>query len=173
MKIEYKCIFSRRKTLGLQLKTDGSLVVRAPHGTAKAQIERFVNDHREWIDKHMQKLDRMTRIPLLDTETQTRLRAICQLKAEAWLASWDGPQPTKLFIRNQASRWGSCSSLGNISLNLRCALLPNDLFEYVLVHELCHLIELNHSPAFWQEVERILPNYRELRSQLKKIYFEI
>lgn len=173
MEIEYKCIFSNRKTLGLQIKTDGSLVVRAPHGCTRSQIDHFVNDQREWILKHMKKLDHMTHIPALDDETIGRLRITTYMKAITWLIHWAGVKPKQIYVRNQSSRWGSCSSLGNISLNLRCALLPDDLFEYVLVHELCHLIEMNHSPAFWNEVERILPNYKALRAQLKQIHFTI
>lgn len=73
----------------------------------------------------------------------------------------------KISVRNQSSRWGSCSRKGNLSFNYRIVLLPPELADYIIVHELCHLGEFNHSRKFWNLVERTMPNWRELRKQLK------
>jgi predicted metal-dependent hydrolase len=73
----------------------------------------------------------------------------------------------KVTIKNQSSRWGSCSRKGNINFNYRLALIPPELADYVIVHELCHLGQLNHSRKFWELVERTMPNWRELRARLK------
>lgn len=78
-----------------------------------------------------------------------------------------GRRPLRLSIRGQRSRWGSCSGTGTVTLNWRLLQLPAALFDYVLVHELCHLIQRNHSPAFWHEVARVLPDWRERRRQLR------
>lgn len=75
----------------------------------------------------------------------------------------------KVFIKDQRSRWGSCSSLGNLNFNYRIALLPPELQDYLIVHELCHLGEMNHSRAFWSLVERAIPNYRQLHQELRHI----
>ncbi len=75
--------------------------------------------------------------------------------------------PKRITIRNQRRRWGCCSSKGNLNFNYRLLFIPPELSDYVIVHELCHLKELNHSPAFWREVEKVLPNYRELVIKLR------
>jgi predicted metal-dependent hydrolase len=75
----------------------------------------------------------------------------------------------RITIRNQKTRWGSCSSRGNLNFNYRVVFLPHSLAKYLVVHELCHLIELNHSKAYWKLVEEILPNHKELRKELKKV----
>lgn len=73
----------------------------------------------------------------------------------------------RITIRNQRSRWGSCSAAGNVNLNYKLIFLPEELLDYVVVHELCHLIELNHSPAFWKLVEDVLPQYRVYQCELR------
>jgi predicted metal-dependent hydrolase len=75
----------------------------------------------------------------------------------------------KVFIKNSRSRWGSCSGHGNLNFNYRIVFLPQRLQYYLIVHELCHLAELNHSPAFWALVARAVPGYKEARKALQKI----
>lgn len=75
----------------------------------------------------------------------------------------------RISIKNSTSRWGSCSALGNLNFNYKLALLPPQLADYVVVHELCHLKYFNHSPDFWAEVARMMPHYRALRAELKRI----
>jgi predicted metal-dependent hydrolase len=82
-------------------------------------------------------------------------------------ASLVGRRPQRLSIRGQRTRWGSCSGLGSITLNWRLMQAPAALFDYVLVHELCHLLQRNHSPRFWSEVARVMPDFRERRRCLR------
>jgi len=95
-------------------------------------------------------------------------RALAHQKLEHFAPLY-GVVYKKVFIKNSRSRWGSCSERGNLNFNYRVALLPEALVDYVVVHELCHLIHFNHSPAFWAEVARAVPNWRTLRRELKKI----
>ncbi len=79
----------------------------------------------------------------------------------------------KIFIKNTRSRWGSCSTKGNLNFNYRVVFLPTLLADYIIVHELCHLGEFNHSAKFWSLVARAVPNYRTLRAKLKLIRFKV
>jgi len=80
-----------------------------------------------------------------------------------------GAECERISIRAQRSRWGSCSSKKTLSFNVRLALLPIELVEYVVVHEVCHLREMNHSPAFWKLVETAIPDYRKRRAALQRV----
>ncbi len=75
----------------------------------------------------------------------------------------------RIAIRNQKTRWGSCSKKGNLNFNYKIVLLPSELADYVIVHELCHLGQFNHSPAFWKLVATTIPNYKAIKKQFKKI----
>ena len=87
----------------------------------------------------------------------------------AYFAPLCGVVYKRVAIRNQRRRWGSCSSLGNLNFNYRLVFLPPELCDYVIVHELCHLKQMNHGPLFWAEVEKVLPNYVELEMRLKQL----
>lgn len=94
----------------------------------------------------------------------------CELLDEAvkrWAPSI-GVTPTAIYVRNQRSRWGSCARNGALRFNLRLAMVSNELLDYVVVHELAHLLHANHSPAFWAEVSRAMPDYDKRRAELKR-----
>lgn len=73
----------------------------------------------------------------------------------------------RVSIRNQRSRWGSCSIKGNLNFNYRILMLPQHLADYIIIHELCHLKELNHSPRFWNLVAQVMPDYLEIKKELR------
>ena len=95
-------------------------------------------------------------------------RALIFSKLEYW-APICGVNFKRVAIRNTKRCWGSCSSLGNLNFSYKMLFLPECLADYIIVHELCHLKELNHSPKFWAEVEKIMPHYRELILELRKL----
>ena len=75
----------------------------------------------------------------------------------------------KISIRNQKTRWGSCSKAGNLNFNFKIIFLPSHISDYIVIHELCHLKEMNHSKKFWNLVEKLLPNYLEIKKELRNI----
>lgn len=85
-----------------------------------------------------------------------------------FFANLYGVQVKRVAIRNQRTRWGSCSKLGNLNFNYKIIFLPTDLRNMVIVHEICHLLEFNHSHKFWGHVSMVFPNHRELTKQLRK-----
>lgn len=91
------------------------------------------------------------------------------LSRVAHFAPLCGVEVKRIAIRNQRRRWGSCSSLGNLNFHYRLIFLPTALCDYVVVHELCHLKQLNHGPAFWAEVEKVMPEYKKYEAELRAI----
>ena len=173
-KIPYKLIRSKRKTLGLELRPEG-LIVRAPFRATNGQIEYFVEQHRQWIQQHQEKLERQKQqAEELPDLTETELKELTE-RARRYIpervryyAPKVGVDYGFITIRCQKSRWGSCSSKGNLSFNCLLMLAPPEVIDSVVVHELCHRKEMNHSPAFYAQVLRVFPEYRTWRRWLKE-----
>ena len=159
-KIPYKLIRSKRKTLGLELRPEG-LIVRAPFRATNGQIEYFVEQHRQWIRQHQEKLERQKR-------QAAELPSLTETERVRYYAPKVGVDYGSITIRCQKSRWGSCSSKGNLSFNCLLMLAPPEVIDSVVVHELCHRKEMNHSPAFYAQVLRVFPEYRTWRRWLKE-----
>lgn len=169
--MDYKVIYSGRRTVALTIK-DGELIVRAPYGTTKSRIEEIVNSHLEWVNKNLEKwrirnekYDRLTD----DDIKKLRLKAksIIPLKVRKY-AEIMGIKYGRITISGAKTRFGSCSSKGNLSFSYRLMLYPDEAVDYVVVHELAHIIEMNHSGAFYKIVESVLPDYKERQKLLKK-----
>ncbi len=168
-KLEYTLIRSPRKTISIQLSPEGSLVVRAPNRMPKRDIDRFVESKRGWIEGHLRKLPE-TQPKLTEAELRELARRAKEVLPEIvdYFAPLVGVDFGRITIRAQRTRWGSCSAQGNLNFNCLLMLTPDDVKAYVVVHELCHRKEMNHSARFWAEVERVLPGYRESRRWLKE-----
>lgn len=168
--LEYHLIRSSRKTVSLQLMPDGSLTVRAPLRMPESEIRKFVESKAGWIESHRAKLTAQPAQPHLTNEELHALadQALKDIPARvARFAPQVGVCYGRITIRNQRSRWGSCSSQGNLNFNCLLMLCPPEVIDYVVVHELCHRKEMNHSPRFWAEVERVLPDYKQRQQWLK------
>ena len=167
----YELIRSNRKTIALQIKGDGRIIVRAPLRMAARDIQRFVDSKAAWIEKHLGIQQR--RKPVEADFTLEQLQQLADAAKSdlpqrvARFAALVGVTYGRITIRAQKSRWGSCSSKGNLNFNCLLMLCPEEVREYVVVHELCHRKELNHSPRFWAEVEKVLPGYKVQRKWLK------
>ena len=164
----YDIIRSRRRTMAAQIK-DGQLIVRAPLFATDAEIHNFVQKHRRWAEKHLAEAQALDAIEPL---TMDELRDLAQqAKAAipqrvAYYASLIGVDYGRITIRAQHSRWGSCSAKGNLNFNCLLMLTPPEVIDSVVVHELCHRKEMNHSPKFYAEVLRVCPDYQKWHNWL-------
>ena len=146
------------------------MIVRAPSRMPAAEIQKFVESKRPWIEKHLQKAAAQPELPPLSTADIHALadQALSLIPQRvAHFAPIVGVTYHGITIRNQRSRWGSCSSKGNLNFNCLLMLCPPEVLDYVVVHELCHRKEMNHSPKFWAEVARVLPDYKTHQKWLK------
>ena len=170
-------IRSNRKTVAIQVNSDLSVTVRAPRSVSEKDIEEILKKKEAWISKHIEKIkETKERFEAEPTEKLTREKVIA-LADEAlkviperveYFAKVIGVTYGKITVRNQKTRWGSCSSKGNLNFNCLLMLAPPVVLDYVVVHELCHRKQMYHSKAFWFEVEKVLPNYKEVRKWLKE-----
>ena len=165
----YEVVYSARRTISLCIKGE-KVIVRAPYGISNKKIYRLVEKHNAWIEKHIaeQSVRAKQNEALEAREGELRLlaREILPQKTEMY-ARQMGVSYGKITITGAKGRFGSCSSKGNISYSFRLMGYPEEAIDYVVVHELAHLFEMNHSPAFYRHVERILPDYKERRLLLK------
>lgn len=166
-------IRSDRKTLSLQVKPDGTLVVRAPRRLPQKEIDRFLEEKSEWIERTLEKVaadnaaGEEAPLSLADIRALAdRALTVIPPRVKAFAAQM-GVTYGRVTIRNQTGRWGSCSGEGNLNFNCLLMLAPLEVVDYVIVHELAHRKQMNHSAAFWEEVETVLPDYREQKKWLK------
>lgn len=218
--MEYTLIRSRRKTLGLEIGEEGTLIVRAPQNLKESDIQKMLRQKHDWIIKKQKAMkERSIQKPAFDfrhgecffvwgeqkpldivlNPKRNQMEAILKedrIKIrtpveephpirnlmEAWYRSMTREfiegcvahyQPVfskkvnRITIKDQKSRWGSCSSKNNLNFNWRLSMAPKEVVEYVVVHEMCHLVHMNHSKAFWELVEKFIPNYKDMRKWLK------
>lgn len=209
--IEYTLIRTDRKTTAIRVLTDGSVEVRAPRRLSVQEIERFLNDKKDWIEKHrrimqeryplhletrkiLYKGNWKTILPLKenrilfdgeffyapehwsDGELKAAVEDILKKLARSELipltrqiALHVGVQPQRITVTGAKTKWGSCSDGKNINLSWRLLTAPVDVIEYVIIHELCHMQEMNHSRRFWALVEQHVPEWRGKREKLSQV----
>lgn len=169
-------IHSNRKTIALQVNPDLTVTVRAPRRMSDREIRLFVQEKEPWIRKHIEQLrqrkeqyDSRGLEPLTYAELHELAdKALAVIPGRvAYFAGRMGVTYGRITIRNQKTRWGSCSSKGNLNFNCLLMLAPPEVIDYVVVHELCHRKEMNHSKAFWEEVADVMPDYEKARQWLK------
>jgi hypothetical protein len=150
------------------------LVVR-PRATS-ADIDEAIDFYKPWLERQLAKSVEprlgLERLRLTEKQGRREARARISLIAQSEAAAL-GVTYSRLTVRDQVSRWGSCSSKGGLNFNWRLVLAPHDVLDYVVVHEICHLVELNHSAKFWKLVERRRPNYRDSKRWLDEHGWEI
>lgn len=169
---KYELIYSSRKTLAIQITPDGSVKVRAPKRCPKSTIECFLNEKESWILKHVNKAMQNPPVMknLLSVQERNRYIKIARdifTQKTAYYASILNVTYGRITIREQKTRWGSCSSEGNLNFNWRLIFAPEEVLDYIVVHELAHRREMNHSQAFYAIVKSILPDYKKSQKWLR------
>ncbi len=159
MEKNYTLIRSERKTIAVQITRDGQIIVRAPLRMAQRDIDRFVASKSDWIEKHTQRMAQRVEPEIIPFSASEIAELVRQAKVDiprrvAYHAERMGITYGRVSIRKQVSRWGSCSSKGNLNFNCLLMLCPEEVRDYVVVHELCHRRHMNHGDAFWAEVTR-------------------
>lgn len=177
--IEVEIIRSKRRSMAIQIRTDGSVVVRVPMHASDRAIKRFVSAHARWIadnrgemfERRKKLADNPYDIPAWESLSAADKKIAKQKIMEHvdYYARRMEIDYGSISMRNQNSRWGSCSSKGNLNFNYRLAYLPEELLDYVVVHELAHRRHMDHSAAFWEEVETYYPAYKKCRQMLNDI----
>lgn len=173
--LNIRVIRSDRRTIALQITPEGEVLLRAPRRCSQEQLDRFVAEKRPWLEKHLSQVrQRQQAAREAGKLSMEELRALADQavqvipKRVAHYAPQVGVSYGRITIRNQRTRWGSCSGKGNLNFNCLLMLAPPQVLDYVVVHELCHRKEMNHSPRFWALVEQVLPDWRERRRWLKE-----
>ena len=157
----------RARRYVMRVRPDGDLRVTIPRGGSKAEALRFAERHMAWAERQRARVLEGRR-PAAEV-TALRAQAAAELPPQLLaLAARHGLTVARVTIRNQRSRWGSCSSRGHITLNFRLMLMPPEVREYILIHELMHLKQANHSIRFWRLVEAACPGFRDAERWLKK-----
>ena len=166
-------VFVRRKGARhyiLRVRSDGTVRVTVPWRGSRAEAAAFLHARREWVAREMGRLEAARAGAALSAgvEAAMRRQAARELPERlAELARLHGFAVKAVSVRNQRTRWGSCSPAGRISLNWRLVQVPPSVRDYVLLHELTHLRHLNHSARFWRELARLCPGHAEARRWLR------
>lgn len=172
-------IRSDRRSFAIEIGRDKKIKVRAPRRASKAQIEELLKEKQDWILRTLDKIDKRNAVEKSEENQIAKLEPeeVKRLKKEArnhlaslteYWAEKIGVSYGRISIRGQKTRWGSCSSKGSLNYNYLLMLCPDDVIEYVVIHELCHRIYMNHSKRFWEKIEEFCPNYRQARKWLKQ-----
>ena len=170
---------SSRKSIGLEVRTAGEVIVRIPNRLSDKRLKEFIESHKTWIFqkialiKQKKESKKELRVPAWDTLSDMEREKIKEKISHRiqYYSKKMQVEYQRVTIRNQKTRWGSCSSKGNLNFNYRLFYLPEELLDYVMVHELAHRRHMNHSPQFWQEVETYCPDYEICRKKLGEYRF--
>lgn len=174
MKNNMNVIRSNRKSISIEIRQDATILVRAPYQMQNAEINRFIKEKENWIIKHLKKAeDRQREMRDIQKLSVHEIQKLTDLALKIipvkvkYFAGVMNVNYGRITIRNQKTRWGSCSAKRNLNFNCLLMLAPDEVVDYVVVHELCHLIEMNHSKKFWAQVEQVMPDYKKHKQWLK------
>lgn len=172
---DFQLIRSNRKHISISIKINGDLILRSPLRTSEEELRKFAEAHMEWVDTHLASMQKRMDaageiIPYTQAEIDAMFQKALKLIPErvAFYAPLIGVTYGRITIRNQKTKWGSCSGKGNLNFNCLLAEMPLEVLDSVVVHELCHRKEMNHSKAFYHEVYKVFPEYDKWSAWLKE-----
>lgn len=169
---KYEIRRSKRKTLSLLIDKDSKVIVKASRKIPLSEIDRFVCAHNEWIEEHIAIVKRRFITKELTIEEEKKIfefaNYIIPKKVESF-SDITGLIPTGVKITKAKTRFGSCSAKNSLCFSLRLAMYPDEVIDYVVVHELCHIRFRNHGKEFYRSVEAYIPNYKECQKILKQL----
>ena len=167
---EFEIVRSSRKTVCLQVTREAKVVVRAPRRMKKEDIDKFVLKHTEWIKEHLERRIEKNEREKVDDEKEAQLRALAKAvippKVEAF-ARIMNVFPSSVKITGAKTRFGSCSGKNGLCFSWRVMLYPEKAIDYVVIHELAHILHHNHSERFWNTVKKYMPDYKEAEKILR------
>ncbi|MCR5508630.1 MAG: M48 family metallopeptidase [Lachnospiraceae bacterium] len=171
---DYTLIRSRRRSISAEIGRDAKLVVRCPMRMPRYEIERFLKEKESWIDRHLRDArENMEKAAGLEPVSASELAGLKNRAKDViiakviYYAGILGVTYGRVTIRHQKTIWGSCSRKGNLNFNCMLIKAPDRVIDYVVVHELCHRKEMNHSRRFWSLVESVIPDHKECRKWLR------
>lgn len=168
-------VMSSRRTLALVLYSDGRLEIRSPRRTTETRIIAFLQAKTDWIRKKRSETASAINVSRehLEPKDDVAFRSLVSSLVTRYsgTSALAGIQPERLSFKSQRSRWGSCSAKGCLSFNYACARLPLELIEYIVAHEMCHLVRMDHSPAFRALLRSVLPEADHRRKMLMRYRF--
>ncbi len=174
MSYNEKIIRSNRKTIAIEINGKG-VIVRAPLKMHDDEITAFLEKKKSWIEKHLKKVQEHHEfLKNVEPYSMEEIHALADKALQVIpekvkrYASIIGVDYGRITIRNQRSRWGSCSSAGNLNFNCLLMELPDEVIDSVVVHELCHRKHMNHSQQFYGEIEKVFPQYKQCQKWLKE-----
>lgn len=171
MDMTYELRRSRRRSVAVEVRPDGTLLVRAPRWLSRQEIDRVVDSHSGWIARKQAELaSHRARYPEPDAVREAELRRLAAERLPPLTAVWSGRmgvKPTGLRVTSARTRYGSCSAKNSLCFSWRLMQYPPEAVEAVVVHELAHIRHKNHSAAFYAEIERYMPDYRQRIQKLK------
>lgn len=172
---EYELIRSNRKTIALSISKELKVIVKAPLNMPAKDIERFIIKHAHWIEKHRVMMRENNENRENNTLSDEQINKLRQKAKEVLPHKVDhyagimGVKPKGIKITSATTRWGSCSAKNSLCFPYRLMLLPDELIDYIVVHELSHIRIKNHSVKFYEEVAKYIPNFKERTAKLKLI----
>ena len=169
-------VCKRAKKVKLVVYCDGSFIVTTPRFVQQKTLEKFITEKSQWILDKIKyfKSKKLAIFPKYTKAEYLKQKKTAQILVKQKIEQFNliyNFKFNRISIKNQKTRWGSCSSKGNLNFNYKIIFLPEKIADYIVVHELCHLYEFNHSQKFWNLVAKTIPDYREIRKELKSYNF--
>lgn len=168
---EYEILRSNRRTISLEVRPDGRVLIRAPRAMPKKEIDAFAAKHADWLEGAKKRVRERSAFQETTEERRDELTAAARDYLPKRTAHWAeimGVSPAGVRITDAKTRFGSCSPKNRICYSFRLMAYPPEAVDYVIVHELAHILQKNHSPRFYAEVQKILPDWRERKKLLER-----